>query len=215
MGVLKMKEYHKIQTVYLRDPETKFKTLLDGFYSKEEFHFLENNKWAFTEKVDGTNIRIIYNNDEGKIYIKGKTDKAELHPALFKKLNELFLPKLDVFRGINKTITLYGEGYGEKVQSGGKYIKGHDFVLFDVLIGYWWLNRNDVVYMANKFEVSVVPVIGIGTLTEMVELARSGFKSTWGDFIAEGIVARPEVELYNRAGERVITKIKYKDFTKS
>lgn len=43
-------------------------------------------------------------------------------------------------------------------------------------------------------------------------MARLGFKSTWGDFQAEGIVARPSVELKNRAGERIITKIKCKDF---
>jgi len=31
-------------------------------------------------------------------------------------------------------------------------------------------------------------------------------------FQAEGIVARPKVELLSRTGERIITKIKHKDF---
>ena len=53
---------------------------------------------------------------------------------------------------------------------------------------------------------------GRGTLHEMVEQARKGIKSTWGDFAAEGIVARPAVELKTRAGHRIITKIKSKDF---
>jgi hypothetical protein len=60
--------------------------------------------------------------------------------------------------------------------------------------------------------VPVVPIIGSGTLFRAVELAAAGIKSTWGDFQAEGIVARPAVELMTRRGERVITKIKTVDF---
>jgi len=38
-------------------------------------------------------------------------------------------------------------------------------------------------------------------------------KSTWGDFIAEGLVLRPEVDLFAESGKkRIITKVKYKDF---
>ena len=51
-----MKEYHKIQTVYLRDPENRMKTLIEGAWAKPEFETLQNAKWTWTEKVDGTNI---------------------------------------------------------------------------------------------------------------------------------------------------------------
>ena len=37
----------------------------------------------------------------------------------------------------------------------------------------------------------------------------------WGDFTAEGLVARPKTELFGRDGKRVITKIKYKDFSQN
>jgi len=37
-------------------------------------------------------------------------------------------------------------------------------------------------------------------------------ESVWGDFQAEGIVARPGVELFDRAGRRIITKLKCRDF---
>jgi len=53
-----MQQYHKIQTVYLRDPETRYKALLDGQLAKPEFDYLQHNQWEFTEKVDGTNIRV-------------------------------------------------------------------------------------------------------------------------------------------------------------
>lgn len=46
----------------------------------------------------------------------------------------------------------------------------------------------------------------------IVAFDRKGFNSIWGDFIAEGIVARPAVELKTRNGHRIITKIKHKDF---
>ena len=51
-----MIQYHKIQTVFKRDPETKFKTLLMGEYSLPEFEYLKNNEWVFTEKIDGTKV---------------------------------------------------------------------------------------------------------------------------------------------------------------
>ena len=54
-----MKEYHKIQTVFKRDPATKIKTLLDVDWSQDAFGYLADNEWVFTEKVDGTNIRVM------------------------------------------------------------------------------------------------------------------------------------------------------------
>ena len=48
-----MKEYHKIQTVFKRDPATNFKTLLEYDWSESEFGFLADNDWVWTEKVDG------------------------------------------------------------------------------------------------------------------------------------------------------------------
>ncbi len=94
----------------------------------------------------------------------------------------------------------------------GKYQPDQSFVLFDVKIGHWWLQRSDVENIAEKFGIEAVPIIGKGTLQEMIEMARQGFQSEWGHFIAEGIVARPKVELKARNGQRIITKIKYGDF---
>ena len=85
-------------------------------------------------------------------------------------------------------------------------------MLFDVKIGEWWLQRSDVEGIAQKLGLDVVPIIAQGTLLDMIGFARQGFLSAWGDFRAEGIVARPSVELKSRNGSRIITKIKYKDF---
>lgn len=207
-----MQEYHKIQTVFKRDPETKFKTLLEGEYSWPEFEFLSGNEWVFTEKVDGTNIRVMFDGEQ--ITFGGKTDRAQIPGPLVTRLNERFLPQLATFKTLfSDNVCLYGEGYGAKVQKGGgNYRQDQDFVLFDVKIGDWWLQRRDVEDIAEKVGLDTVPIIGRGTLLEMVEQTRPGFSSIWGDFMAEGIVARPAIELKTRSGQRIITKIKCKDF---
>jgi len=208
-----MNTYHKIQTVFKRDPETKFKTLLEDEYSLPEFEYLKDNEWIFTEKVDGTNIRIMF--QDGKITFGGKTDRAQIPNQLVNKLNEKILPLLDKFVEIfnDAEVCLYGEGYGAKIQKGGgNYRADQDFVLFDIKIGHWWLKREDVEDIANKLNLDVVPIIGSGSLKELVEYVKTGFSSKWGDFLAEGIVARPENELLARSGNRIITKLKHKDF---
>ncbi|WP_417744758.1 RNA ligase family protein [Rosistilla oblonga] len=189
------------------------KTLLDGQYSIPEFEFLANNYWMFTEKVDGTNIRIMWN--DGHVQFGGKTDNASLPAPLVDRLRKQFPDDsmfVSAFPGCSGNVCLYGEGYGPKIQNGGKYKDYQDFVLFDVKVGDWWLQRNDVIDVADKLGLDVVPVIGYGTLAECIEMVQGGFKSHWGDFEAEGVVARPSVELFNRGGQRIITKIKCRDF---
>jgi len=206
-----MSEYHKIQTVFKRDPETNYKTLVEGAYSIPEFEYLANNKWIFTEKVDGTNIRIYWSPEEG-MTIKGRTDRAEVPNFLVESTTGLIDDKLlrSLFSG---TVVLYGEGYGPKIQKGGKYKSSHSFVLFDVTVGGWVLNQSNVEDIAKSLGIEHAPVVDYGKLKDAVEIARGGFYSEWGEFYAEGIVAKPRIELYTRAGHRIITKIKCGDFS--
>lgn len=216
MKEITMNEYHKIQTVFKRNPETNFKTLLLNDFSLPEFDYLKNNVWIFTEKVDGTNIRIMW--DGNKISFGGKTDNAQIPSSLITRLNEKFLSSDMKERFIEKfgaegNVCLYGEGYGARIQKGGgNYRLDQDFVLFDIKIGKWWLKREDVIDIAKFFEIDIVPIIGKGTLYNMIEMVKKGFNSQWGNFLAEGVVARPEVELITRDQKRIITKIKTKDF---
>ncbi len=203
-----MKEYHKINSVYKRDEKGKF---LLGQWSTPEIEYLKDLPWIWTEKVDGTNIRVIW--DGEKVKFNGKTDNAQIYSKLTEKLIELF--PSDKFKIKDKPpMCLYGEGYGAKIQKGGgNYISdGVGFVLFDVLVDKWWLKRESCIEIAEEFNIHIVPVIGKGTLNDAIEMTRNGFKSRWGDFLAEGIVMKPKVDLWNRKGERIITKIKHKDF---
>ena len=202
-------EYHKIQSVYKRDPETKFKTLLEGEFSLPIFEYLKDNEWVFTEKVDGTNIRVILNEEDLKF--GGRSDQAQLPGELLNRLSERF--KEDVLRSyFEDGAVLYGEGYGPKIQKGDLYRSDQDFVLFDVRVGQWWLERSDVEQVAKNLKIDVVPIIGTGTIQDIVALCKEGFNSTWGDFESEGVVARPRVEMKMRNSDRVITKLKCRDF---
>jgi hypothetical protein len=212
-------EYHKIQTVFLRDPETNFKRLMEGKWALPEFEYLSGSQWYWTEKVDGTNIRVIW--DGAKVCFRGKTDDASVPPFLLAKLAEMFTKErmTEVLgAGFHEPpFCLYGEGYGARIQKGGgNYIPdGVSFILFDVFGGGIWLERNNVVQIGDNLDVLVAPIIGQGTLMQAVEFARKGFTSdvacTEG-VPAEGLVMRPMVELKNRRGHRIIAKIKAKDF---
>jgi hypothetical protein len=207
------KVYRKIQTVFKRDPATKHKTLLYGQYSLPEFKYLSNCLWDFTEKVDGTNIRLSMEDGRGRI--DGRNEKSQVPRELQLAIQRL-LPegKVEKFFGHDE-FCLYGEGYGAGVQKGGgNYRDDPSFVLFDVKMGEWWLQREDVNKIAVGLGIAHVPIIGRGTLHDMCCRAMKGIKSTWGDFEAEGIVARPAVDLQTRGGHRIITKIKCKDFAR-
>lgn len=204
-----MKEYHKIQTIFKRDPETNNKKLLLGQYSLPELEYLAGNIWTFTEKVDGTNILVML--DAGRVAFGGKTDNASIPAKLVSRLESLFDAERLATVFADGQACLYGEGYGAGIQSGGNYRPDQDFVLFDVKVGEWWLKREDVEDVAGKLGLDVVPIVGQGTLHDMIALVSSGFQSKWHGAKPEGIVARPLTELRTRAGERVITKLKHKD----
>ena len=207
-----MTEYHKIQTVFLRDPADKFKSLLIGQWAKPEFDYLQNNKWMFTEKIDGTNIRVIVK--DGKVRFGGRTDDAQMPTFLLARLTELFTVEKLAAVFPDGNAVLYGEGFGAKIQKGGgNYIRdGVDFILFDVRVGAFWLERANVSDVAQKLGIREVPLVGFGTLHDAVKVAKAGITSTFGPFAAEGLVMRPEIELFARNNDRVIAKIKTRDF---
>lgn len=210
-----MNTYHKIQTLFERDPETNFKTLLEGEFARPEFEYLKDNEWIFTEKVDGMNIRVLWNGDH--VTFQGKMDKAQLPGDLVEELDRTFTETMnEVFphSGVEEdNVCLYGEGYGGKIQKGGaSYGVDKRFVLFDVKINSLWLSRGNVMDIAQKLGAEIIPVIAFGSLETMVELVKEGIDSCWGDFQVEGLVGRPTTELRTRRGERVITKLKCKDF---
>ena len=221
-----MAEYQKIQTLFKRDERN---IIIPDQFTYPEFEVLKDLKWECTEKIDGTNIRIELessgNPEDGIIMsFKGRTDKAIIPEHLLTKLNWLFDRErlMEVLNITDETqdcnITLYGEGYGAKIQKGGNYISNDvNFILFDVKINKWWLDRESIKDIANKLGINVVPLMGYMTIPEAIEYVKKGFKSTIAenkDYDAEGLVLKTPCGLLKRDGERLITKIKTVDFRK-
>ena len=211
-----MKEYHKIETIFERDMEGN-KRLIEGKFRSTAVEYLKDNQWSFTEKIDGTNIRVHW--DGHKVMFGGRTDAAQIPTNLMYALNDLFLgiTNEEVFEQKfgEKEVTFYGEGYGEKIQKGGGlYRKGCGFVLFDVLIVETWLERSDVEDIAKSFNVPVVPIVLTGTIKEAIEYVKLKPKCTLAieEKEAEGLVGRPIVEMKDRFGKRIIVKVKSCDF---
>lgn len=206
-----MKEYPKIESLFERDEQFKF---IVGKWRLPVFEYLADCSWQWTEKVDGTNIRVCW--DGNAVTFGGRTDNAQVPCSLLAVLQELF--PAEKFKSLypDTPMTLFGEGYGAKIQKGGGNYKadGVSFALFDVLVGKWWLERPNVEDVAGKLACGIVPVIGGGTLWEAVSDVQTGngIESQWGKFQAEGIVLRPMVGLFDRNGHRIIAKIKHKDF---
>ena len=213
-----MKEYHKIETVFNRDT-TGSKKLIEGDFRDETVAFLANAiNWEWTEKVDGTNIRVFWDGHE--VSFGGRTDKAQIPTHRVTRLEALFKTNeaeemFEQMFGENEVI-LFGEGYGAKIQSGGDYTDGKscDFILFDIMVGNLYLKREAVDEIAQAFGIKVVPVVGIGTLNEAITYIKTHPSSMLGNnkHEMEGVVCRPVVELNDRRGRRIIVKIKYEDF---
>ena len=208
-----MTTYHKINSVFKRDMENNGKSFRIGDYSTPELEYLKDNLWEWTEKCDGTCLRVLIG--DGKVSYAGKEEDSQIPAKLVEQLRLKFDPQVEL---LNETFPegacFYGEGCGPKIQKGGEnYGPTPQLILFDVKVGPWWLVRKDVEELAVKFGVAHVPVIGEGTLGDLVDFIKAGeMKSQWGDFEAEGVVARPKVELFTRGGQRIITKLKLKDF---
>ena len=208
-----MKEYEKIETIFLRNDNTK--KLIDGKFRNETVEYLKDLDWEFTEKIDGINIRVYW--DGHKVQYFGRTDKAQIPSQLLNKLIEHFGGDINEEMFEQKfgsmEVMLIGEGYGAKIQGcGGLYRQDNDFILFDVLINGNYQPRESVKDIANYFNIEVVPTIMIGKLQDGIEYVKSKPKSKIGTADSEGLVARPIYELKDRTGNRIIVKIKVKDF---
>ncbi len=207
-----MNEYEKIETLYDRDPAT-FKFQEPLVLRSKVFGLV--NPWIWTEKIDGTNIRIIWK--DSKVSFAGRTDAAQIHPDLLKWMTANFTEeKLGaVFPSDATEVALYGEGCGAGIQKGGAdYSSTKKVILFDVKVGQFWLSDANMRDVAAKLGVEAVPFVAETTLQAATEMVRSGIMSLCAEKPrqAEGLVGRPPEDLFDRHGRRLIVKLKTKDF---
>lgn len=209
-----MFEYQKIETLFNRETTGK-KKLIEGEFRNKTVELLKDFPWLFTEKIDGTNIRVHW--DGHKVEFAGRTDKASIPQPLLNRLNELFAGSVneELFEQLfgDKDVILFGEGYGNKIQKVGKlYRNDVDFILFDVMVDGLYLIRGSVDDIAKTFNVDTVPIIMIGTLQEGIDYVKKAPQSKINtNAPMEGVVGKPLGDLCDRLGNRIVVKIKVCD----
>lgn len=217
---LKWRGEEKVDGTNMRIEVTKSKVLVPGFD---------------TNDTDGIIMGVTF-----KVRFAGKTDNAQIPKNLLKHMQEKypdekvlaalglkeFIPfgewsehKWNSYEDIPNMYTIYGEGYGEGIQSGGWYIKGgNEFIVFDVKVNNLYLKTDARDDIATKLGAPIVPLKGYFTLDEAIDYVRKGFRSEVAENpdakMAEGLVLRTDLGLCDRMGERLIVKIKYEDFQK-
>jgi len=204
-------EYVKINTLFKR---TDKGVIIPGEWALPEFEYLAGLPWRWTEKVDGTNIRLHW--DGTKVTVGGRTDAAQVPTKLVANLGPLTDPALwkGVFPADADDVTVYGEGFGAGIQGAGKtYAAEQSVIVFDALVGRWWLKDADVADVAAKLGLPVVPQLEPASLHDAWHMIQKGLvDSHWDGARIEGMVGRPGVDLFTRSGERLMAKIKVADY---
>lgn len=206
-----MNRYPKLENLFVRDEKTH-KPII-GTWKSDTVCALRNMEWLWHEKIDGTNIRVHW--DGEKVIFGGRTENAQIPAPLIEVLIALF--PADKFADRRDPLTLFGEGYGSKIQKGGgRYAPEPRFILFDAQIdSQFWIANDGVCEIADDFGLDKVPCIGAGTLHDAISKVQSRFASEVAEdsiLEAEGLVVRTRIPLQDYRGHPVVAKIKRKDF---
>ncbi len=215
-----MKEkYRKINTLWKRDMKNK------GAIKRWDFSedVVKNiRKWSITEKIDGQCITVAVTKDDIEVY--GKTKNTEFnsaHEPLLTYINEKFTREaLDEVLDFTKAdkVIFFGEGYGVKINKGGKYLKeGQKFILFDVCIDGIWLEEDTVTFFAECLDIQRVPILCIDAfqvaenLCQMITLSQVSEQEP--SCRIEGVVARAHPMVLDRlTHEPIMFKLKVEDY---
>lgn len=233
-----MNPYESIETLYIRKKDGSNKLDFTQIRSPE---WQSVKQWYLTEKVDGTNIRVII--DKQGITVKGRSDNAQLPPGLKDSIEMMFDHEriTTYFKG-NKPngelaedwcVTFYGEGYGPGIKGsepmqykpqGAK--KG--FRCFDIKWGgldsNHWADIQEWTGICASLDILPVNLIGWldgdlpidanAAYTMMnTYLPRSycAFEDGGTQAHGEGVVARTEHPLFDRWGNRLMWKLTRRD----
>ena len=215
---------------------TKYEKFSSPFVKDDRFlntailsQALPKGKWILTEKINGSNIRIILTkpNDDGEIEVHIGSRKLILNPddkgskVFFDCLDEVNLNKLrKYFKDVNSTIVIYGEGYGSGIQKGSIYSHKKNFRVFDIRIGQAYQDWSFVEKVCVDNQLSLVPVYNIvdiisydGCVSHLNYFQETLIKEGDGGR-PEGLVYKFEPVLLNKYKERLLFKVKFEDFEK-
>lgn len=222
-----MIRYPKIPAPFYRHTEAPLRGKLDEDHPiSPEFEALMNVPgWRWTEKLDGTPVRIYW--DGYRPTFGGRTENSEIPKELHDWLTDHVTEELleQKFGGVE--VMLFGEGVGPKIQQGTAYGDTR-VILFDALALYVgsengiWLHLNGTNGIAGDLGMESAPVMlpEHTTPAEVIAAYSSGdaynsitaMLATNTAIEAEGVVGTAPHGLLDRRGERIQVKIKRKDF---
>ena len=212
----------KVKKLTPPDLQSKRQSFIIGDYAEPEFGNVR--QWRVDEKVDGTNIRIFYTKTmlhggeiEESVTFGGRTSNAQLPTHLLAHLQKTFTAEWlnQAFPECPCNVILFGEGYGPKIQAcGGNYRRDPGFIIFDVVVGGWWLKREAVKEIADKLAIPMVPDLGVMTEDEIVAFVKSKplSRCSLNPQMMEGVIARSEPLMLFRNGKPLVFKLKCKEF---
>ena len=189
----------------------------------DAYGMVHGSAWKYTEKIDGTNIRIVIT-EGGNVDVFGRRNTSTPPGDLVDTCQEMAANRLDKLLPLaqNKGVaTLYGEGYGPGLQKGGHYRKDKGFILFDIRLsdhasndGHYMVPHS-VENFAGYAGLTMVPSLTFPDLYHAVAATKDGFPSALGEGApAEGLIAHAAglFHHYDGAVRRVKFKLKTKDF---
>lgn len=236
-----MHYYSKILAPYRRtDSSSKFVT--EGEWSCPEFKLLKDIDWSWTFKCDGTNVSLQWRGDKMTLdSIKGHTDKSLFNQRTKDYLEKTFCtPEAEtIFEDLygEQNVNIILEFCSKDMNQNYGHPDGFCYVL-DVQnadTGKFW-DREAVKTFAERFSLDYVREMLVGTIDEAVQwvkiatatwnssnckvagetTSRKGavckVENPYGPYLIEGLVGRPLCELHDANDNRIITKVKCKDF---
>ena len=175
---------------------------------------LQMTPWQFKRKLDGENLRVFWDGEQA--LWNGKSNKYQCGAELTDFMNNTFIEEIFEEKfGRDKKVYLFGEHMGPKSQGNELGLTKSEFVLYDVNINGFWLPSEDIKEIAKYFNIKTcydfMPDEDVcnftGSLYNLINATADGRFKDW-----EGIVATPCVECRYQNGDRVIVKIKNKDY---
>lgn len=213
--MIEVPTYPKIETLYNRDMST-FK-VVPGQYRHWSFPAI--GSWFAFEKLDGMNIRLQVRDGFIKS-VRGRTDNAQIPPRVIEYFQNTgrYAPEPCDY----SNTWIIGEAYGAKINGNPYKLDKVHFRVFDV--GYvesdcWkFYDLENMATLAGIYGFETAPLLYPAELSirEIVRVLRS-WRSLLPDEenksgYLEGVVCRPKYDLFDGRGDRLIWKLKVKDF---
>lgn len=179
----------------------------------------EGEEVVATEKLHGTNCRVgvVYSQNTGCVWMAGSKTLRRKAPdgEAAMKANRYWFPitlpgvhnMLYYLSSCFEQVILFGEVYGQKIQSYAYGQTGIAFRAFDLLLDGKYVGYDEFARECHNFDVETVPLVYRGPFSlDTIKEISNGPSLVGGTHGREGVVVRPVVERTDERIGRVILK---------